>query len=55
MTTQTTTTHTEACPGCNQTDGVGWATSTQDTDTWACRECGTEWTITVWTPGGSRA
>ena len=47
MTTQTTTTHAELCPGCDQVDGIRWVTSTPDTDTWACRHCGTEWTITV--------
>lgn len=50
MTAQAITTHDEPCPGCAQTDGTYWVTSSPDTDTWACRHCGTEWTITVHTP-----
>ena len=51
MTTQTSTTHTDPCPGCDYPDGTYWVTSTPETDTWACRHCGTEWTITVCAPG----
>jgi hypothetical protein len=51
MTTQTTTTHDELCVGCDQADGVYWVTSTPDSDSWACRHCGAEWTITVGIPG----
>lgn len=46
-TTPASTTHREHCPGCHQADGVHWVTSTPDTDTWTCRHCSTEWTITV--------
>jgi ribosomal protein L37AE/L43A len=49
-----TTTHAEPCPGCDQADGTHWVDSTPDTDTWACRHCGTEWTIAVHIPSGSR-
>jgi ribosomal protein L37AE/L43A len=38
----------EVCLGCDQVDGVRWVTSTPETDVWACRHCGTEWTITVY-------
>jgi hypothetical protein len=41
MTTQTITTYDEPCPGCDQSDGAYWVTSTPDTDAWACRHCGT--------------
>ncbi|MGH7746136.1 MAG: hypothetical protein ACREQ5_15400, partial [Candidatus Dormibacteria bacterium] len=53
MTTHTTATtaYDEPCPGCGQVDGTSWVTSTPVTDAWACRHCGTEWTITVHTPG----
>lgn len=51
MTTATTTTRTDPCPSCDQTDCTYWVDSTPDTDTWACRHCGTEWTITVHVPG----
>lgn len=51
MTTQTTTTHDEPCPGCDQANDTHWVTSTPDTDTWACRHCDTEWTITLSAPG----
>ena len=51
MTTQTITTHADPCPGCDRTDRTYWVASTPDSDTWACRECGTEWTITVHVPG----
>ena len=51
MTTQTITTYTDPCPGCDQADATYWVTSTPDTDTWACLHCGTEWTITVCAPG----
>lgn len=47
----TTTTSDELCPGCDQVDGTYWVTSTRDTDVWACRPCGAEWTITVHIPG----
>lgn len=47
----TTTTHQEPCPACDQPDGTYWVDSTPDTDTWACRHCGTQWTITVRVPG----
>jgi len=51
MTTQTTTTtHADPCPACDQADGVYWVGSVEDSDTWACRYCGTEWTITVDVP-----
>ncbi|MGH3525758.1 MAG: hypothetical protein ACRDQ6_00405 [Pseudonocardiaceae bacterium] len=53
MTTQAITTHDEPfpeCPDCYN-DGTYWVTSTPDTDTWACRPCGAEWTITVHIPG----
>lgn len=51
MTTRTTTTtHDDPCPDCDQTDSTYWVSSTPDTDTWACRHCGTEWTITVESP-----
>lgn len=42
-----TTAYDELCPGCDQADGTSWVTSTPATDTWSCRHCGTEWTITV--------
>lgn len=45
--TATTTTYDELCPGCDQADGAYWTGSTPDTDEWACRHCGTEWTIIV--------
>ena len=52
MTTHTiTTTHDDLCPGCDQADGTYWVDSALDTDVWACRHCGTEWTITVHVPG----
>ncbi len=51
MTTQATTAYADPCPGCDQADGTYWVTSTPDSDTWACRPCGTEWTITVHIPG----
>jgi hypothetical protein len=53
MTTQTatTTTYDELCPGCDQADGTYWVDSDPGSDTWACRCCGTEWTITVHIPG----
>ena len=54
MTTQTTTTHVDPCPACDQADGVYWVGSVEDSDTWACRPCGTEWTITVDVPQVSR-
>jgi len=48
MTTQTIiTTDDQLCPGCDQTDGAYWMTSTPNTDTWACRHCSTHWVITV--------
>lgn len=47
MTTQATATYDEPCPGCDQTDSVRWVTSTPETDTWVCRRCDTDWTITV--------
>ena len=50
----TTITRTDPCPGCDQAEGVYWVTSTPDSDTWACRPCGTEWTITVYTPNDGR-
>lgn len=52
MTTHATTAtaYDEPCPGCDQTDGVYWVTSTPDTDSWSCRDCGTERTITVELP-----
>lgn len=58
MTTQTTT-HDELCPGCDQGDSVYWLGSIPDLDSWACRHCGTEWTIAVdvprpAVPGGRR-
>lgn len=43
----TTSTTTELCPGCEATHWVSWTGSTPTTDSWACRDCGTEWTITV--------
>ncbi|MGH7749844.1 MAG: hypothetical protein ACREQ5_34520 [Candidatus Dormibacteria bacterium] len=51
MTTQATTTHDQPCPGCDQTDGTYRVTSTPNSDTWACRHCGTGWLITVDIPG----
>lgn len=51
MSTQATTTHADPCPGCDQADGTYWVASTSDTDEWACRHCGTEWTVTVHIPG----
>jgi len=47
MTSLVSATHAAPCPGCDQINGVYWVTSTPGTDTWACRHCGTEWTITV--------
>lgn len=41
------TTDDQPCPGCDHADGVYWIDSTPDSDTWACRHCATEWTITV--------
>lgn len=52
-TTTTTVTHTDPCPGCDEGGGIRWVDSTPDTDTWACRQCGAEWTITVDVPGVS--
>jgi hypothetical protein len=54
MTTSPTANITEAepCPGCDQTDCVRWVISTPDTDSWTCRWCGHEWTITVHVLGG---
>lgn len=49
--TQSSTIHTDPCPGCNQADGTYWLTSTPESELWACRHCGTEWTITVHLPG----
>jgi hypothetical protein len=49
-----TTTPAELCPGCYQTDGARWVTSTPDTDVWSCQHCGTEWTITVELPQVAR-
>lgn len=43
------TTNDEACPGCGETDGVGWIGGTPTTDLWACT-CGLEWAITVEVP-----
>lgn len=51
MTSQAITTHTDPCPDCDQANRIYWVTSTPGTDTWACRRCGTEWTITVHVPG----
>jgi hypothetical protein len=51
MSTQTITTRTDPCPGCDQTDGTYWVDSNPGSDTWACRHCGTEWTITVHVSG----
>lgn len=53
-TTRATTTNDEPCAGCDQADGVCWVTSTADTDTWACRHCGIQWTITVQVAGSLR-
>ena len=49
--TQTVTTHADPCPSCDQDDRVYWVDSTLGSDTWACRHCGTEWTIPVHVPG----
>jgi hypothetical protein len=43
----TTSTTTERCPGCDQSWGIYWTGSTPTTDSWACRDCRTEWTITI--------
>lgn len=48
-----TTTRTDPCPTCTDTD-VHWVGSTPGTDTWACRACGTEWAITLDTPEVTR-
>jgi len=48
MTTPATTSvYDESCSSCDQAEGPYWVDSTPDTDTWACRHCATEWTITV--------
>ncbi len=44
--TTSTTTH-QPYPGCDQAQGIHWTGSTPTTDPWTCRDCGTEWTITV--------
>jgi hypothetical protein len=44
---------TELCPGCDPAGCIYWTSSTPTTDSWACRDCGTEWTITV-DPVGAR-
>ncbi|MGH3751957.1 MAG: hypothetical protein ACRDRP_04540 [Pseudonocardiaceae bacterium] len=56
MTTQKATTHHQPCPECPDCyhDGAYWVASTPTTDTWACRPCGAEWTITVRTPKVAR-
>ncbi|MGH3922651.1 MAG: hypothetical protein ACRDTT_07270 [Pseudonocardiaceae bacterium] len=51
MTTVAITTHDELCPCCDQAGGTYWVTTTPDTDTWACRHCGEDWTSTVHLPG----
>ena len=52
MTTLVSAIHTpEPCPECDQTEGIRWVTSTPGADTWSCRWCGTEWTITVHVAG----
>jgi hypothetical protein len=51
--TEPTTDH-QVCLGCDQPDGARWVTSTPETDLWCCRYCGTEWTIVVCAPAGSR-
>lgn len=45
----------EPCPGCDQTTSLRWVDNTEDTDTWSCQECGTEWTITVDGPASAVA
>jgi hypothetical protein len=51
MITSIRTTRTDPCPGCDHTDAIRWVTSTPDADTWACRWCDTEWTVTVHVAG----
>lgn len=53
MTTHTSTTRTDPSPTCRTTD-IDWVDSTPDSDTWACRACGTEWAITIHTPEVAR-
>lgn len=53
-TSPASTTHHEPCLDCHRSDGVRWVTSTPDTDTWTCRHCGTERTITIHTSRGLR-
>ncbi len=48
------TTDQQISPGCDQADGVRWVISTPGTDEWACRHCGTEWTVTVAVPQVTR-
>jgi hypothetical protein len=43
----TTSTTTEVCPGCDQAWCIYWTGSTPTTDSWACRDGGAQWTITV--------
>jgi predicted RNA-binding Zn-ribbon protein involved in translation (DUF1610 family) len=51
MITPISTTRTDPCPGCDHTKGIRWVTSTPGADTWTCRSCGIEWTITVHVAG----
>lgn len=37
----------EPCPECGELSNVTWLDSTTQSDSWKCRECGHEWTITV--------
>ena len=45
-----TTTSDERCPGCGQSDGLRWVDRPPDANSFTCRHCGTEWTITVSSP-----
>lgn len=45
-----TTSTDEQCLTCEAAKDIRWTTSTPSTDTWTCRSCGTEWTITVDAP-----
>jgi hypothetical protein len=45
--TASTSPATELCAGCGLAWCIYWTGSAPTTDSWACRDCGTEWTITV--------
>jgi transposase-like protein len=52
--TPASTTNPDPCPRCDRSSSIRWVSSTPGADTWACRDCGTEWTITVEQPAQVR-